>query len=372
MVMEDYSERQRVKMLMDVAMGISRYYLWPLFAVGFPGNVSAIVTVFRMKSIGTFPVFVVLLAVMDSLAILIKLLFYQLLNHQLDMGSFLCCLLRFLGSWSSAYSSWILVCMALERFVAVRFPLRAPLYNGCSAPKVLAVLAAVGFLLALIYMPQLWTNEINRANILQCQYKAQYASFMHTVFFWISACVYAFVPFCLLTVFNFLIARQIRSSLRSRTVVRTNLPLMPCNNHHQQHHQHHQHGGFEVDDVAKRQRQQRNIHAIQAQVNLMLLSATVVFIILTFPICIFMLADSYWHVQPGYTRSNAVKYLCQQLAYVLVDSTHAVNFYLYFLTARRFRHHFLRLVTCNSCDCSIKALCRQARGSNLHSEEEDL
>ena len=107
------------------------------------------------------------------------------------------------------------------------------------------------------------------------------------------------------------------------------------------------------------------------QVNLMLLSATIVFVILTFPICIFMVADSRWSVTPGYTQTNAVKYLCQQLAFVLVDSTHAVNFYLYFLTARRFRHHFLRLVTCKMCYCSIKSLCQQARGSN-QSELEDL
>ncbi|KAL8567883.1 hypothetical protein ACOMHN_059005 [Nucella lapillus] len=257
---------------------------------------------------------------------------------------------RFLGSWSSAYSCWILVCMALERWVAVRFPLRTTIYNGCSSTNVLAILAAVGLLLALIYMPQMWTNHLNHLN-LQCQYKPQYADFMNKVFFWISASVFAIVPLVLLTVFNCLIARQIRISLQSRTVVR-NVPLMPYN----------QPGVYEVDDHAKR------------LVNLMLLSATVVFLILTFPICIFMLADWHWHVQPGYTRSNAIKYLCQQLAFVLVDSTHAVNFYLYFLTARRFRHHFLRLFARGkTCDCSIKALCRQAKGSNLRaSEEEDL
>ena len=103
----------------------------------------------------------------------------------------------------------------------------------------------------------------------------------------------------------------------------------------------------------------------------MLLSATVVFIVLAFPICIFMVAQAHWTVTQGYTRSNALKELLRQLAFVLVDSTHAVNFYLYFLSARRFRHHFLRLVTCRSCYCSVKSLCQHARGSN-NSEVEIL
>ena len=51
---------------------------------------------------------------------------------------------------------------------------------------------------------------------------------MNDVYFWISAAVYAFVPFCLLTVFNLLIARQIRSSLKVRSVMR-NLQLLPYN-----------------------------------------------------------------------------------------------------------------------------------------------
>ena len=49
--------------------------------------------------------------------------------------------------------------MALERYLAVRFPLKMTLHNGCNTHKVFAVLSVVGVVLALLYMPQLWTNH---------------------------------------------------------------------------------------------------------------------------------------------------------------------------------------------------------------------
>ena len=60
--------------------------------------------------------------------------------------------------------------MALERFMAVRFPLKMTLHNGCNAHKVFTVLTVVGVIIALIYMPQLWTNHTAvRQKTIQCQ-----------------------------------------------------------------------------------------------------------------------------------------------------------------------------------------------------------
>ena len=39
---------------------------------------------------------------------------------------------------------------------------------------------------------------------------------------------------------------------------------------------------------------------------------------------------------------------CHQIAYVLADLNHAINFYLYFLTADKFRTRFKDLVLCRS------------------------
>lgn len=91
---EQYAEIEASRKIFETAVGIGKYYLWILFALGFPGNCAAIVTIFRMRPMGTFPVFVVMLAVMDTLALLVKLLHYQLIGHQLDMGDTGCSLLR--------------------------------------------------------------------------------------------------------------------------------------------------------------------------------------------------------------------------------------------------------------------------------------
>ena len=104
---EEYEEVRKAGAIFEAGMLINKYYLWPLFALGFPGNCAAIVTIFRMKSIGTFPVFVVMLAVMDSLAIFIKLLFYQLLSHRVDMGTAGCSLLRWVHCTCCCYKGQV-------------------------------------------------------------------------------------------------------------------------------------------------------------------------------------------------------------------------------------------------------------------------
>ncbi|PVD31139.1 hypothetical protein C0Q70_10417 [Pomacea canaliculata] len=93
-VVEMTPEEQHVENLFYIASRINDLYLWAIFALGFPGNCAAIVTIVRMRSIGTFPIFVALLAVMDTMALSVKLLFFQLLRRQVDVGSSGCNLLR--------------------------------------------------------------------------------------------------------------------------------------------------------------------------------------------------------------------------------------------------------------------------------------
>lgn len=95
-VVEMTPEEQHVENLFYIASRINDLYLWAIFALGFPGNCAAIVTIVRMRSIGTFPIFVALLAVMDTMALSVKLLFFQLLRRQVDVGSSGCNLLRLL------------------------------------------------------------------------------------------------------------------------------------------------------------------------------------------------------------------------------------------------------------------------------------
>ena len=72
--------------LYDVAVGMNAYYLWLVFALGFPGNLLSLLTIVRMPSVSSSKMHVALLAIVDNLAIVAKLLYHQLTAHKLHLS----------------------------------------------------------------------------------------------------------------------------------------------------------------------------------------------------------------------------------------------------------------------------------------------
>ena len=77
----------------------------------------------------------------------------------------------------------------------------------------------------------------------------------------------------------------------------------------------------------------------------MLITVSVVFVLTTLPNCIMFIAQNYWDYEKD-ILTFANHYLIYQIVFVLSDSNHAVNFYLYFLSGRKFRQHFCNLICC--------------------------
>ncbi|GFR71998.1 thyrotropin-releasing hormone receptor [Elysia marginata] len=305
--------------IIDVAFFLGKYYLWVVFAVGFPGNLSTIITIIRMRSLGSFTLYVVILAVVDNLAIGVKLLFYQILENKVNIATSGCRIFYFLGNFMVSYANWVLVIMAVERLVAVKYPLKIQKLMNCR--RSMLALSIVGSVIAGVYLPLLWTVYFNEENRF-CDYdgSAQLLSFLQ----WANISISAFIPFTVLTVCNLLIVRVLKESFRVRHALRSmqqTVALKPK-------------ASFYKYDVS-----------VQRQVTIMLFTTTLVFVLLMFPLCAFKVVDKHWKVR-NLSNEYAAKYLVNQLSYILCDSTHAVNFYLYFLSARKFRSHFLAMSSC--------------------------
>ncbi|CAL1546928.1 unnamed protein product, partial [Lymnaea stagnalis] len=301
------------------ALAINKYYLWLIFAIGFPGNLASIVTIFRMRSLGSFTLYVVLLAVMDNLALLLKLTIYQLLVDKINIATSGCRILIFLATFCNSYANWILVLMAAERLVAVRYPLKIQEYLGYR--KSIMWICIVGVVIAGAYAPILWMFYYNTefTTCLVTPDSADLMKYLH----WTNISLSAFIPFLCLAVFNVLIMRVIRQSFRLRNALRN------------------------VNSTPLARRSSCYDISIQRQIMLMLFTATLVFVVFLFPLCALNVANVYWDVEPR-SLGHAIKYLCSQIAFLLFDSTHALNFYLYFLSARKFRSHFLRMSSCSA------------------------
>ncbi|XP_041366884.1 galanin receptor type 1-like [Gigantopelta aegis] len=317
----DYSEIEEWQRLAMMAYNINMNYLWFVFALGFPGNLATIVTTIKMAAVGPPSLYVLMLAIVDNLAITVKLLYHQLVLHGVVLGAEGCKTLTFLGSFLVAMANWILVFLAVERFLAVHFPLTRSASKRCRIRKATLSVSFVALVLFCIFLPLIWTHSYiydERNNRMYCGVVKTYEHFIRTAWYWIDSIVYAIIPCTLLFVFNILIIRDVRHSLLTHIILTNN-------------------NGCTRGQL------------FHLQVTAMLLTVSVVFVVLILPICIYFILDPYWVVQI-YTVADGRKQLFRQCAFLLCDMSHAINFYLYFLSARNFRRRFLHMFICKSCD----------------------
>ncbi|XP_046346290.2 probable G-protein coupled receptor 139 [Haliotis rufescens] len=296
---------------LTVIGNVERYYMWFILVLGFPGNLASIVTILRMSRLKSATFYVAVLATVDNVALILKTIFMELLHHPNAFSVPGCRFMCFFGLVTAAFSNWILVAMATERFMAVRFPLRVA--SIWTLRRALVLTVVLFSLLCILHMHIFWTM-VNAVH--GCSYSPDYRHFTADTWYWISAFVYAFIPCSVLIMFNFLIVRSIQTSSKLRrqlTVER---------------------------DVSKKPQRVSGNH--DTQITIMLISVTIVFVILTIPRCAVILIIT---GDPPQSPMEQVRHrLVDVLTSMFADSNHAINFFLYFFAARQFRFHFLKTV----------------------------
>lgn len=107
-----------------VAHAINRYYLWVIFAFGFPGNIVSFITILRMKPVSSPTVYVAAVAFVDNFCLLVKFVFLILTKYDARLENEGCMAFLFLGSFTAHFANWLLVAMTLERCLAICLPLK--------------------------------------------------------------------------------------------------------------------------------------------------------------------------------------------------------------------------------------------------------
>lgn len=137
---------------------------------------------------------------------------------------------------------------------------------------------------------------------------------MTKIWYWMDGVAFSVAPFCALIILNFFIINGIRDSVKKQR---------------------------DLTNLQQKQTKQHN------QITVMLVTVSLVFTLLTLPNSVFFISRGYW----DYQKSNyqiALHLLIYQLVFVLTDLNHAVNFYLYFLSGKKFRKHFISMLRCAS------------------------
>lgn len=299
------------------AVYINNYYLYLLNGIGIPGSVCALITICNMKPLTSSSLYMAVLSVVDALSLIFKLLYLLLTLYDIRMYDIGCKSLFFIGTYLMHYSNWLLVSMTIERFIAIWFPLRVT--KLCTKRRACLNMVLVGVLLVVVNFQFFITAKEDSHNVYVwvCTFHDQYLEFSAKVWYWIDGAVYSIIPFVLLIIFNTLIICGIKMASSKQKML--------------------------TNKIDKTKGTDKVKH--QQQITVMLISISVVFVILTVPNCCLFILKNYWNFKKD-IHTYATYFLVVNVIFFLSDLNHAINFYLYFLSGRKFRRMFINSICC--------------------------
>ncbi|RUS76818.1 hypothetical protein EGW08_015416 [Elysia chlorotica] len=322
---------------------IKETYIWVAWALGFPGNVLCVVTVLSMSVSSPATFLVSALAVSDGLTISIKLLVHQLARMKVFLGT-VGCKTMFLPLFLTSVANWILVFICGERYVAVCYPLKK-IYivtkRRCQVS--VAVLTLLHFIL---FGSIFFVMRDSDDSGFMCGTYNEYLSFWMTGWYWINTSISLFIPFLCIVLLTALIvcglirSREERRSIFGKTangskrLVNDGLSYRSID-------------GSSNGARCPTQRLLKEAEAVEKSITLMLIVAASIFLVLALPACIYLL--TYKQPVPGERRdplTEARWALLEQIQFIFIDFSHAINFFLYFLSTQRFRRQLFHVIRC--------------------------
>ena len=208
------------------------------------------------------------------------------------------------------FSVMLLVTMTIEKFISVKYPLEAALW--ITRRKLVLVIIFLGvFVLTIDGHHAFYVKPMPVLNstTLHCHYDEDttYYLFRSTIYRWIDASIYCFIPITLLCLLNGLIVRLILNSKTNQAC---------C-----------------TSIVKKRNK-------METQITVMLLTTTSIFCLLTMPIAIALIITSLnpRKISPA-TWAGLI---------LLEITNHSINVLIYSCSSAQFRYH-LKTLLCGHC-----------------------
>ena len=282
-----------------------------LLLFGFIGNLLGII-VMQKHSFNQLTISYILsfLAVSDNIVLVIlpfhKELFTHWVGYDIRAVTYATCSI---SSWlmktNKIVSSWFVVLISLERFIAVWFPFKVTKKT---------VFVSIGLIYGLIGVyGSAWSFFTDSIVDEKCVVgKSIHGNIaIEKRFAFITGMMYAFIPLVLIFALNALtVAKIIQQQIRKNRV------------------------------TAK-----QNSKAEASRITATLLSITIAFFVLVVPICLIKWATV--NHSFGVLTDESILKLLEGALLILEILNHSVNFYLYTMCSPRFRYEVMKIVTCN-------------------------
>lgn len=322
-----------------------RIYIPPvLLVLGTIGNVLSFVIMGKnMLKISTYS-YLAVLAIMDLMVLYVGLLRMWVGTFSVDVQNYsnlMCKTVTFLGYVSSVTSVWLIIAVTIERFIAVKFPLRAP--RMCNVTRARIVIVTVIVAILLLNSHIFWTVELkhnghNGTVDSKCEASEHPQVLVREVLAWVDAAVYSFVPFIIITILNILIVRQVLYARERRTKLQ-NMELT-------------------TNFLRSNKGSNKRPNESSKKLTCMLLAVSFTFLLTTLPMNVLLIVSAFMESDGSadpQTREKryAQVTLARTIVELLMYINHSVNFFLYCATGRKFRRQ-VKDMLCRCFESDVK------------------
>nr|KAG5687824.1 hypothetical protein BaRGS_025464 [Batillaria attramentaria] len=338
-----------------------RIYIPTVVCFGLLGNVLCFATlVFSSLRNTSTCVYMAAIAVLDSIILVLDLcvLIRGFLGHaEFYMADdWACGFHNFLFYFSIHFDVLLLLAMTIDRFIVVKFPLKAQ--RLCTSKSAMKAIVLIGLFSFALNFQIVFTRRLsptgNEVDPLKCWHPDP------EIYTWIDASIYSFIPFLTLLVLNILIIRQVHAS-RKFQKDRANVPrgtsvkvVANDGDSADRSSVYTVETNVSTDNVnmessqawkkaSNSDKSKASAATSNANVTMMLLLVSFTFLLLTSPVVIVLLYKRYYWL-PSTPLEKARARLTHAFVDNLMYTNHAVNFLLYCISGRRFREELKRLV----------------------------
>ena len=278
---------------------------------GLFGNMMIILATLKMKPFNSTSLFMISLAVVDLSTACVRIPAKEV---KLETTTH-CKVMVYLYNALPMYSNYILLFWTLERVIAVQFPLRASSF--CTVKRTAIVIAATGVFSFGVNVP--WpVSMVSQSVRSNCRPSESMTEFIINVWNKVDSSFFIFIPMIVIILSNLVIITRLQQSTKR-----------------------HQQMTSSNEARLKRERDQRNI-------TITLIVVCVAFVVLHLPLAIYN-CFALSKIGTGNQETIANWEFVNNLGLTMMEFQNSLNFYLYFLTGRRYRQvTFSILFPCRS------------------------
>ena len=294
------------------AKNINKYWFPILVPIGLIGNTLSFLVMIgpNNRKISTC-IYMAAISINDNVMMCLALNGWLVTTGKLyELPRWGCKGFAYLVNFSLQTSTFLVLAMTIDKYVAIKWPLRATTFSAST--NALSMTLGVIICTLCYNVPHLFASDLVRHMCVGYVL----GGLKTKIYFWINFLVNFIIPFSLLIHMNYAIVKAVRNSRKM----------------------------FQTKEDQGMYIGRRTIKSVENQLTVMLLSVTTLFLILLFPAYIRFIYSTF--VGRDTPSKYASSLLMFEITHKLYNTNNGVNFFLYCISGERFRNDLRKIMCC--------------------------